>query len=185
MRRRGPNLPDAPLVRVTGTGLVARVEDHPNPDEIDHVYLSVDVPVFGRVTVSVNTLSKRNRIAGFDPRVRIAVVRELSESLPQPGFSVLERYDYAEIEATRNVFFEHHDRVSAEALLLSLARDARVLEAWGMPYLNRSPGLHQIHSRRASCAVPEDVAGCDGGLRFHGLPDRCVALVLFKFCGQV
>lgn len=184
MRRRGFRLPDAPLVRVTGSEVTARVETHPDPDEIDHVYLTMYVPGWDRVTVSVNTLSKRNRVAGFDPRVRVAVVREYCETLPEPGVEVVGRCDYSELEASRNLFFEHHDRTSAEALLLDLARGARLLEAWGMPYLNRAPGLHQIHSRRASCAVPEDVRGCDGGLRFFAFENHRATLVLFKFCGQ-
>jgi hypothetical protein len=85
------------------------------------------------------------------------------------------------------VFYEHKTRVEAENLLLDLCQRADHLEAWGMPYhQRRSPGLHQIHSRRASCAVKEDHRGEDGGLKFYGKGADNIwwVMVLTKFCGQ-
>lgn len=42
----------------------------------------------------------------------------------------------------------------------------------------------KIHSRRASCAVPGDLRGRDGALRFYFESGQATELFLFKFCGQ-
>jgi hypothetical protein len=44
--------------------------------------------------------------------------------------------------------------------------------------------LHQIHSRRASSAVPEDLRGRDGAVRFYFDEDQRSELALLKFSGQ-
>ena len=181
--RRFP-LPDAPLVRAAGDSLAAEIERDPHPDRIDHVWISMDIGLPDRVLVSVNTLSNRNRDAGFDPRVRTGIVRGTWDFLPPRGAEVWSRLDYADIEAETNVFFEHRDRGEMEALLFDRCARARLLEVWGAPYRSRHHGIHQIHSRRASCAVPEDIAGKDGALKFYFDRDSATELLLFKFCGQ-
>ena len=176
-------LPDAPLVIAGGELLVGTVEENDNPDEVDHFWITMHVGGGIRILVSINTLSRRNRIAGFDPRVRVGIIKEEGIPIPAAGATILERFDYADLEVDRNVYFEHHSRAEIEDRLMSLTRRAQFLEAWGAPYLTRGPGIHQIHSRRRSCAVPEDIVGRDGGLRFF-LPHGQVQTLLFKFCGQ-
>lgn len=181
-RRQRALLPDAPLIRVAGRMLRAEVESHRNPLDVDHVWIWIDVG--GEVMVSVNTRSKRNQIAGFDSRIRVGIVRETWDVLPAVGAEIWDGMDYAQIEAGSNVFFEHYEREGLEKLLLASAAKAALLEAWGAPYRHRLEGIHQIHSRRASCAVPEDIVGRDGALKFYFEPDRTSLLLLFKFCGQ-
>ena len=57
-------------------------------------------------------------------------------------------------------------------------------QAWGDLYIREHPGIHQVHSRRASCAVPRDIVGRDGALRFYFGRDTVCETLLFKFCGQ-
>jgi len=173
------------LVRAVGDGLSATVEQHANPDEVDHVWIRMDVGGDEPLVISVNTFSKRNLFAGFDPRVRVATLRGTWETLPPRGLSVVERFDYAAIETSANVFFEHRERVEIETFIIERCSAARMLEVIGAPYASRRPGLHQVHSRRASCAVTADVVGLDGALRFYFEPPRETEWVLFKFCGQV
>ena len=63
------------------------------------------------------------------------------------------------------------------------ARAALRIEAWGELYRAQHLGLHQIHSRRASCAVKTDLIGRDGAIRFY-LRDGKAEMFLFKYCGQ-
>lgn len=179
------DLLQAPLLRVTGDILSARVEESHNPRFVDHVWLTVNAGGHPHWLVSVNTLSIRNREAGFDPRVRVGLAREPAEFMPARGVERLVHFDYVSVEKAQNVFYEHYEREALEVLLLDLARDCDLLEAWGAPYHRRvHPGLHQIHSRRASCAVSEDMVGLDGGLRFYFRRQGQSTMLLFKFCGQ-
>ena len=177
-------LPDAPLVRAVGDSLSAEIEHDAHPERIDHVWISMDIGQPERVLVSVNTLSNRNRDAGFDPRIRMGIVRGIWEHLPPRGAEPCAPRDYADIESATNVFYEFHDRAAMETLLLGRCARARRLEVWGAPYRSRHHGIHQIHSRRASCAVPEDIVGKDGALKFYFDGDHATELLLFKFCGQ-
>ncbi|MFZ4597118.1 MAG: hypothetical protein ACOYNN_00595 [Terrimicrobiaceae bacterium] len=179
-----PDFPESPLVRAVGDHLSAEVEDHPNPEEIDHVRITMDAGVGRPVQLSISTLSKWNRLAGFDPRVRIGIVRGVWELPPQKGIHAWDHFDYLDIETVENVFYEHRARTEIDAFLIDRCHRARWLEVWGTPYRNRRPGIHQIHSRRASCAVAEDVVGRDGALKFYFEPGQTTELVLFKFCGQ-
>lgn len=181
-----PNPFTAPFVHAVGGDLHVRVEQHRDPAAVDHVWMTMDAGSAGRVFVSVNTVSKRNRDAGFDPRVRVGMVREGRwKDLPDRGAEACEGFDYAEVEGRANVYFEHYERVRLEGLLLATTHRAAALEVWGTPYHRRyRAGIHQIHSRRPSCAVPDDLANRDGALRFYFGSDRTSALFLFKFCGQ-
>jgi hypothetical protein len=174
-----------PLVHAVGGDLTAQVEDHPNPSYVDHVWITMSVGGPERLLVSINTLSKRNREAGFDPRIRLGLVRGEWTTLPPRGLAACPRLDYADIEKAHTVFFEHTLRQDLEDLLVESAHRAVLLEAWGAPYRNkRRLGLHQIHSRRGSCAVPSDIQGLDGALKFYFPRNRETMLLLFKFCGQ-
>jgi hypothetical protein len=181
------HLPSAELVVVRGTDLSARVEVSDREEKIDHVWITMACGLPAPVTVSVNTLSIRSRDAGFDPRVRVGILRGTCARLPQAGFEILERFDYGEIEARNNIFYETLGRGDMESLLLGLCSEAGMIEAWGLPYRRkRNEGIHQVHSRRASCAVPEDIRGRDGGLKFFARRDGEFGwtMVLSKFCGQ-
>jgi hypothetical protein len=173
-------LPDAPLVRAAGRILGAEVEKSANPDDVDHVWIRLDIG--GEITVAVNTLSKKNRMAGHDPRVRVGMVRGPREDPPKPGATACGRMDYGQIETRDNVFFEHYARAALELLLLDCCARALALEVWGAPHGGPREGIHQVHSRRSSCAVPEDIAGRDGALKFYFA--GATLLLLFKFCGQ-
>jgi len=160
-----------------------RSEEQRDPSRIDHVWLTIDTGIVEHLVISINTLSLRNGDAGFDPRVRVGFVRDEWDTLPPRTLEACDHFDYGEIEATHNVYCEAMDRVDIERRLLELGSGACSVEVWGAPYRNHGIGLHQIHSRRASCAVAGDIAGKDGALRFYG-PDRSRLLMLFKFCGQ-
>ncbi|HEY5793053.1 MAG TPA: DUF2278 family protein, partial [Chthoniobacterales bacterium] len=89
-----------------------------------------------------------------------------------------------EWEERHNLFYEFHERDRLGWLLLEWTAQARLLEVWGTPYRRKQEGVHQIHSRRASCAVAEDIRGRDGALRFYFDEEREARMVFFKFCGQ-
>ncbi|MFA7234779.1 MAG: hypothetical protein WC076_11790 [Terrimicrobiaceae bacterium] len=176
-------LPQVPLVRVVGRILGVEVEERANPDEIDHVWIRIHAG--DAVFVSVNTSSRKNRLAGFDPRVRVGLSRGTWATLPPHGAEICPANDYAEIESRSNVFFEHYERKPLEDLLMDRCAKACLLEVVGAPYHQRGvQGVHQIHSRRASCAVPGDIRGGDGSLKFYFLSGQATELFLFKFCGQ-
>ncbi len=84
-----------------------------------------------------------------------------------------------------NAYFEHFGRRSLERLLVETTRRATLLEVWGTPYFRKDrSGIHQVHSRKPSCAVFEDVPNRDGALQFYFVSDQSSTLFLFKFCGQ-
>ena len=176
----------APFVHAVGGDLHARVEQHRDPAAIDHVWITMDVGSPRPVFVSVNTLSKRNRDAGFDPRVQVGILGEGRwKDLPGRVAEACPGCNYAEVEGRANVYFEHYERRRLEDLLLAATLRAELLEVWGTPYFRRfRAGIHQIHSRRPSCAVAEDLPNRDGALRFYFVSDQTCTLFLFKFCGQ-
>ncbi|MEO8353939.1 MAG: hypothetical protein ABI680_19600, partial [Chthoniobacteraceae bacterium] len=92
--------------------------------------------------------------------------------------------DYALIEATMNVFYEHYEQAALADLLIERAKRAVRAEVWGDLYAQDHLGVHQIHSRRASCAVPLDVKNRDGALQLYYSEENESELFLFKFCGQ-
>lgn len=145
----------------------------------------MDVGKPQRITVSINTFSRRNFDAGFDPRLQLGIRKEQWVTLPGRGAEEHPGFNYADEERVSNIFYEQYTRVSLEEFLLLTSETAILLEVWGTPYYRRKgqPGLHQIHSRRASCAVAEDMVNRDGALRFY-FGDHTSMLCLFKFCGQ-
>ena len=173
-----------PLVHLVGDHLMARVEKPDHKFSPDHVWISMDPGFSIRFMVSVNTYSIRNGQAGFDPRVRLGILRGTWSSLPERGVSECHHFSYDEIKGIEEVDFLPLERVFLEQMLLDRAHQAILLEAWGSPYLREVPGIHQIHSRRASCAVPETAHGADGALRFYFHEERRMEMLLFKFCGQ-
>lgn len=175
----------SPLVRAVGAVMHARVEPSRNPAEVDHVWLTLEAGLGCPIEVSINTLSRRNREAGFDSRIRVGRRREPWITLPEVGVAPLDHFSYAEKEARANYFYEFRERPELEKLLLDAAQSCLRAEVIGTPY-HRRPivGLHQIHSRRASCAVPEEITGRDGAICFYLAFPREAHWLFFKFCGQ-
>lgn len=175
----------SPLVEACGDVVEAIAEDAREDHQRDHVWISLNAGVGIPVEVAINTRSLKNAVIGADPRVRLGVARSIWVELPPRGLRELKRFDYAEIEQSVNVFHEHWERDALEVHLISAANSCVRLQVWGMPYHRRKPGIHQVHSRRASCAVASDIAGLDGGMRFYfGESPGRVELWMFKFCGQ-
>jgi len=176
---------EAPLVRAVGVVRSARIEPSADPANIDHVWLTLEAGLSETIEVAINTFSRRNRDAGFDPRVRVGIKREPWIQLPEIGVAPLARFSYAEKEARANFFYETCERSELEHSLLDLAAASLRVEVIGAPY-HRRPlvGIHQIHSRRASCAVAENFEGMDGALCFYFAVPREAHWLFFKFCGQ-
>ena len=161
-----------------------QVEYSPYEDRVDHVWITLQVSECGFLRAAVNTLSRLNRDAGFDGRVRVGFVNETWETLPETGVFGCERLDYFEIETRTNVFYEFRSKPEMEALLTRKAGTAVLMEVWGDLYADKHVGVHQIHSRRASCAVSQDIIGRDGALKFYYQEEQASEMLLFKFCGQ-
>lgn len=177
-----------PLVHLVGDHLKGRVETRAGHlglnRELDHVWISMDPGLSVRVMISVNTFSIRNAAAGFDPGVRLGVMRGTWDSLPERGINECHRFSYEEIPGIGEVDFLPMERVFLESMILDRVHQAILLEAWGTPYHREISGIHQIHSRRGSCAVPDSIEGRDGALRFYFPEEQRMETLLFKFCGQ-
>lgn len=176
--------PAAPFVHAIGSDLRCEVERATDPLAIDHVWITMRIGDGRSVVISVNTRSLINERAGFDGRVRRATLRGSWETLPARGLATCAGFDYAALEERANLYYEPCERIELEAFLDRTITRACLLEVWGTAYASPTFGIHQIHSRRASCAAPRDVIGQDGALQFYFGSERTSLLVLFKFCGQ-
>jgi hypothetical protein len=170
-------------VRVIGIPYHIQIEPHPDETRVDHVWMDVQIPPCGRLRLSVNTLSKLNERAGFNPRMRLGIVASTYEERPEPLIETAPPLDYRLIEQSTPVDYVTYDHDPLEALLLAKGQRAIRIEAWGELYIHMHLGVHQLHSRRASCAVSQDFLGRDGALKLY-YPDKTAELLLFKFCGQ-
>lgn len=171
--------------RVAGQPRNVTLEHATHPDKVDHVWISLEVPRFDTVLAVVNTTSQKSHALGLDSRVRVALVREPFKNHPPAGLFRHDKFDYETIGEIRNAFFEPYEKRDLELLLIQKANEAGFIEVWGDVYVrNHQLGVHQIHSRRASCAVPEDIRGRDGALKCYFDQRGESELMLFKFCGQ-
>ena len=171
------------FVHVTGVPYVVELERGDDPLKLDHVWLTLETPPFGRLRASINTLSRFNRDAGFDPRVSVGIVPGTWAEKPETGLVEEQGQDYRMIEATLKVTYEPHDPAALGEMLLVKGKTAIRAEVWGELYASDHLGIHQIHCRRASCAVAADLKNRDGALKFY-YSDQTTELFLFKFCGQ-
>jgi hypothetical protein len=171
------------FARVVGYPLHVHEEPEDDPSRVDHIWFRVESPPVGRVVIAVNTLSRWNRDAGFDSRVRLGTVRVKYTRLPDPVLTRSAPLDYSSIEAGEDVKFEPYEHDPLVALLIDKGNAAERVEAWGELYMHGQIGLHQLHSRRASCAMKSDLVGQDGGLKLYFRGGEA-ELLLFKFCGQ-
>ncbi|MFQ3577426.1 MAG: hypothetical protein SNJ52_00225 [Verrucomicrobiia bacterium] len=179
-------IPRGAAVHAYGRPAGARIEESPEPERVDHVWIDLDVGLEDALVINVNTLSRKNLLGGFDPRVYAARIYQSSVSKPAVGLRTSALLEYEELARGPNLFFEPLSRLEMESLLLDFAGRAIGLEAWGELYRTKGGqvGIHQIHSRRASCAVGTDLRGHDGGLRFHFGDGRAAVMLLLKFSGQ-
>ncbi len=170
-------------VHLVGIPYHVQIEPHPNDLMVDHVWYDVQIPPCGMLRLSVNTLSRMNQRAGFDGRVRLAIVPSVYEERPEPLLEESTPLDYRDIEAPGGVEYARYDHDPLEALLVAKGKRAVRVEAWGELYIRNHLGVHQLHSRRASSAVPADFIGRDGALKLY-YPDNTAEMLLFKFSGQ-
>jgi hypothetical protein len=172
------------FVHLVGVPYAVQVEAATDPLKLDHVWITLEVPPFGRLLISINTLSKWSRDAGFDARVRLAIVPSTYLEKPNTGLEEFPGFDYARIEATEKPAFQIYEREALAELLAAKAKIAIRAEVWGELYASDHIGLHQIHSRRASTAVPRDLKNRDGALKLYYPEENRAELLLFKFAGQ-
>ena len=172
------------FVHVRGIPYTVEVEQSEDPLKIDHVFLNVEAPPFGRLRVAINTLSRASRDAGFDPRIRVGIIRSTYTEKPVPGLEECSGLDYARQEEKHQVSFETYEQAALTEMLVTKLKVAIRAEIWGELYARDHIGIHQIHSRRASSAVPQDIKGRDGALKLYYPQDNLAEAFLFKFAGQ-
>ncbi len=170
--------------RGVGRPTAVLLEPASDPARIDHVWGTLDLGDGRNLRAVINTMSLRNQAAGFDDRVHLGIVRSTFDQLPPTGIFPAEGLDYDAIAAQTNVFFETFARPELETLFCDKLRLADCVEAWGDLFDRTGPGIHQIHSRRASCAVAEDIRGRDGAFKCYDQRTKTAELYLVKFCGQ-
>jgi hypothetical protein len=162
-----------------------QVESDIDSRKIDHVWVTIRAGRFGPLRISINTYSLKHAADGFDPRMRVGVITSRWSQLPESGIFPVAGLDYAELERAQVVDFREMERTALETMLKAKADRAIFVEAWGAFYRRDGLGIHQVHSRRASCSVRTDYTGRDGALRFYYREDSAAEMFLFKYCGQV
>ena len=172
------------FVHVRGIPYTVAVEESDDPLKIDHIYLNVEAPPFGRLRVAINTLSRLNRDAGFDGRVRVGIIRSTYAEKPTPGLEECAGLDYAKQEEKHQIVYEPYEHAALVGVLVTKMKAAIRAEIWGELYATDHIGIHQIHSRRASSAVPQDFKGRDGALKLYYPEENLAEAFLFKVCGQ-
>lgn len=171
------------FVVVAGHHFASQIETDPDPDRIDHVWITVDAAAFGRVRISLNTCSLKSRRAGLDPRMWTAAVVAPWDALPSPGVRTSSGFDYKTFETASSPAFIVRDRAAMETMFLDRAKRSTFIEAWGELYDRGHVGLHQVHSRHASPVVRTHRVGRDGAIRFY-FDDATSETLLLKFWGQ-
>jgi hypothetical protein len=171
-------------VRVAGVPIAFAAETDRVPSNIDHFWITIEMGSSEPVLIALSTHSRQNAAAGFDPRVRVGVVASAWRELPASGLLPCQGLDYREIEAAGPVTYIEQERPALETLLAEKTGRALFIEAWGELYVRNHLGIHQVHSRHASCSVLEDYTGRDGAIRFYFGSDATAEMLLFKYCGQ-
>jgi hypothetical protein len=174
----------AKFVHVIGVPYAIEREASEDDAKLDRVLLTVEAPPFGRLRVSINSISRASRDAGHDARVRVAIVKSTYTEKPAPGLAEDPGQNYAKIEAAFPVTYEPMERDALAELLLERGKRAVRAEVWGDLYAQEHLGVRQLHSRRASAAVAADLKNHDGALKFYYAEENAAELFLFKFAGQ-
>jgi hypothetical protein len=172
------------FVRVAGPPIGYTIEQNADASRIDHLTVLVRATGYGTAAITLNTLSIRNLRAGYDPRIRLGIFTGTWVVLPPAGITSSASLDYAIPERIQPIAYQEVERSMLENMLIERTSRAAFIEGWGEFYVRRHPGIHQVHSRRASCAVPADYVGHDGAIRFYFEKENLTELLLFKFCGQ-
>ncbi|MGI8889217.1 MAG: hypothetical protein ACR2G0_00320 [Chthoniobacterales bacterium] len=171
-------------VVATGKAVEFQIEQNADARKIDHVWITLHAGGFGRLRIAVNTYSLKHASDGFDPRMRVGFIEETWRQIPRPGVLQTAGLDYADLERVSPVIYRETERVALEKFLQARTARAIFIEAWGAFYRREEFGIHQVHSRRASCSMPMDLVGRDGALRFY-FSQNAGEMILFKYCGQV
>lgn len=171
-------------MRIVGEVVKFEIENSQRRENVDHVYVTVEAGLQVPLTLSLNTLSSRGRVTGHDPHIRLGTFVKTWARLPSRGAYPMEFFDYDTAEIVGHTDYRVLGREALEEYFALRCGNCRRIEAWGQPYTRVKPGLHQIHSRRASSAVPKDLRGHDGAVRFYFDEGQRCELALLKFCGQ-
>jgi hypothetical protein len=172
------------FVHAAGVPIAFAAEIDRVPSNIDHFWITIGIGGNEPLRIALSTHSRQNAAAGFDPRVRVGVIASAWQKLPPPEMVGCRALDYQAIEAGESVAYIEYERPALETLLAEKAGRAIFIEAWGELYVRNHLGIHQVHSRRASCSVPQDYIGRDGAIRFYFGSDATAEMLLFKYCGQ-
>src|SRR5688572_17123706 len=87
------------FVHVTGVPYTVEAEICEDPEKLDHVWMTMEVPPYGRVRAAVNTISRVARQRGEDSRVFVAMIPGTYTEKPQAGLVECEGQSYAKLEA--------------------------------------------------------------------------------------
>lgn len=183
-RRPDLQLVHGELVRVAGIPIAFAAETDRLPANIDHFWITIGTGSGEPIRIALSTHSRQNAAAGFDPRMRVAIVASVWTELPPPGLLKSTALDYRQIETVSPVTYVEYERPLLETMLTEKTSRAIFIEAWGELYVRNHLGIHQVHSMRASCSVPRDFIARDGAIRFY-FSDARTELLLFKYCGQL
>jgi hypothetical protein len=143
----------------------------------------MEAPPYGRVRAVINTVSRLNELAGLKPEVRLGLQTVPWEEKPETGLTESSVMSYSAVDVAHAMEYQDYDSASLGNMLVERARTAVRMEVWGDLYASDHLGVRQIHSRRASATVKEDLSGRDGALRLY-YPDNRSEIFLFKFHGQ-
>jgi hypothetical protein len=172
------------FVHVAGVPIAFAAEVDRVPANIDHFWITLGIGSEEPIRLALSTHSRQNAAAGFDPRVRVGIVASTWRELPAAGMTAWRGLDYQEIEAAGAITYIEHERPALETLLAQKTERCIFIEAWGELYVRNHLGIHQLHSRRASCSVVTNFVGRDGAIRFYYGGDATAEMLLFKYCGQ-
>jgi hypothetical protein len=189
-RRRGhhPSYPElraksGDFVHGAGAPIAFAAEIDKVASNIDHFWITIQLDTGASLRIALSTYSRQNAAAGFDPRMRLGVIASGWSELPAAGLLTCAGLDYRAIEAATPVTYVEYERPALEALLTEKTGRAIFLEAWGELYVRNHLGIHQVHSRRASCSMLKEFLGRDGAIRFY-FREAAAEMLLFKYCGQ-
>ncbi|MDP9004820.1 MAG: hypothetical protein M3N12_08520 [Verrucomicrobiota bacterium] len=171
------------FIHVAGNPIGFATEIDRIVSNIDHVWITLRVGEGESLRIALSTHSRQNAAAGFDARVGVGMIESSWTELPVTGLQTCAGLDYRAIEAATPTAYTAYERPALETMLMETTDRAIFIEAWGELYVRDHLGLHQVHSRRASCSVLKDYLGRDGAIRFY-FPDATATMLLFKFCGQ-
>lgn len=171
------------FVHVTGVPYSAELKPAEEGGASDQVWITMEAPPYGRVRAVINTVSRLNELAGLKSEVRLGLQTVPWEEKPETGLTEASTMSYSAVEATLPMEYQDYDSSALGEMLMARARSAVRMEVWGDLYASDHLGVRQIHSRRASPTVKEDIAGRDGALRLY-YPDNRSEIFLFKFHGQ-